>query len=346
MSESQEKVILWIIDQESHAAHLLAQGLQGIDGLSTHVFSEEDGMARALREKPPQICLVNHYAHRSHTFDQLALMQWLSPQTAIIVLVSPGLARQQLVVWREQHALPSLVVLDKPLIQTSLLHAVREQVSRAQEQRDLHQRMAYLNHTQPSARWLETSADMKPGDAVLAEMTVLMTDIRQSTQHIVRQEAKHFLCALNDWLSLQTKIVYAFEGSVVKFTGDGLLAIFEGSAQKLLAVKCAQQILLQQHATALDTGIGIADGLVLGGLIGSDFRYQFDVTGETVHLAARLCSKANAWEAVVERGCMQHIALLDAFSEQQHSFNLRGFSKDISTSILKEKMNHETSMER
>ena len=140
------------------------------------------------------------------------------------------------------------------------------------------------------------------GEDDLFEAAVLFTDMRGSSDLITRTAPREFFRILNASLSAQAECVRGFEGDVVKYTGDGLMAVFRGMGRSSLALRCALALARTcEGDQRLPFGIGVADGLVLAGCVGPDGpgeRRHQDVIGATVHLAARLCAMAGAGEVM------------------------------------------------
>src|SRR5688572_1443498 len=127
----------------------------------------------------------------------------------------------------------------------------------------------------------------------MVEAAILFTDVRRSTALAATLPAPALFEAINRSLSAQAALVRHWHGSVVKFTGDGLMAGFHGRGRAHFALRCA--LALQEnlaHSGDLQIGIGAAEGLVMHGLIGEPGAQLYDVIGATAHLAARLCSAA------------------------------------------------------
>lgn len=140
------------------------------------------------------------------------------------------------------------------------------------------------------------------GDEDLFQAAVLFTDMRGSSDLITRTAPREFFRLLNASLSAQAECVRGFEGDVVKYTGDGLMAVFRGMGRSSLALRCALALARTcERDQRLPFGIGVADGLVLAGFVGPDGpgeRRHHDVIGASVHLAARLCAMAGAGEVM------------------------------------------------
>ncbi len=118
---------------------------------------------------------------------------------------------------------------------------------------------------------------------------------------------------------------------MIKFTGDGLIAAFDGMVRTHRALRCAHQVATggvgDDHR--FQFGIGVAEGLVLNGLVGMEQRWTFDVIGATVHLAARLCSEAVANEVVFPSTLVTRSKYhaMDPLAEERLS--LRGFAAPV-----------------
>src|SRR6478735_11357003 len=148
------------------------------------------------------------------------------------------------------------------------------------------------------------------GGEDLFEAAVLFTDMRGSSDLVTRTAPREFFRLLNASLSAQAECVRGFEGDVVKYTGDGLMAVFRGMGRSSLALRCALALARTcEHEHRLPFGIGVADGPVLAGFVGPDGpteRRHYDVIGATVHVAARLCAMAGSGEVLAT--CAVHAA--------------------------------------
>lgn len=139
-------------------------------------------------------------------------------------------------------------------------------------------------------------------DEDLFEASVLFSDMRGSSDLITRMAPRDFFRLLNGSLSAQADCIRGFGGEVVKYTGDGVMAVFRGMGRASLALRCALELARAcEREAGLPFGIGVADGTVLGGFVGPEGaaeRRHYDVIGATVHLAARLCAMAGAGEVL------------------------------------------------
>lgn len=155
-------------------------------------------------------------------------------------------------------------------------------------------------------------------------VTTLFCDIRGSSL-IAEQLAPHELVLLlNEHFTAMTEILFAYEGTLDKYIGDEIMAIFGAPIQmgdeEFRAVRAAvdmqrrnAELNLRRQSDnrpLLHFGIGIDSGDVIAGYIGSPKRMDFTVVGDRVNTAKRLCDLAGpgkvvvgqqTWEAVKDR---------------------------------------------
>lgn len=135
-----------------------------------------------------------------------------------------------------------------------------------------------------------------------AKVTVLFSDIRNFTTHSERLSPAALVVRLNEYFGAVTEAVFAEEGTIDKFIGDAVMAIFGAplpqSDQAARAVRAGLGMLaalerLNETWRARgweewEIGVGIATGLAVVGNVGSIRRTEFTVIGDTVNLASRL----------------------------------------------------------
>jgi adenylate cyclase len=132
--------------------------------------------------------------------------------------------------------------------------------------------------------------------------TVLFADIRNFTQLSTMMQPEEVVELLNRYFSTMVDIVFKNGGTLDKFLGDGLMALFgvpypidhpeEAAVRTALEMLDALQIMNRELEAKgmlrLDIGVGINAGPVVAGNIGSAQRHEYTVIGDTVNLAARL----------------------------------------------------------
>jgi adenylate cyclase len=140
------------------------------------------------------------------------------------------------------------------------------------------------------------------------QVTVLFADIRNFTSMSEAMAPEAVVEVLNLYFSEMVDLVFKYQGTLDKFVGDALMAVFgvplpipQAATQ---AVKCAlamQRHLKQMQAAGLTPiqgmRIGINTGDAIVGNIGSTKRMDFTVVGDVVNVAARLQELAKELEA-------------------------------------------------
>jgi adenylate cyclase len=143
--------------------------------------------------------------------------------------------------------------------------------------------------------------------------TMLFSDIRGFTSRSETMPAEEIVAMLNDYFERMVEIVFKHEGTLDKFVGDEIMALFgapvSGEDDPVRAVRAALDMLdeLRRFNTereaagkiTFEIGIGINTGNVVAGYIGSSKAMQYTVIGSPVNLAARLCSAATGMQILV-----------------------------------------------
>ncbi len=138
------------------------------------------------------------------------------------------------------------------------------------------------------------------------EITVLFADIRGFTAIAEKLPPERVVALLNDYLAAMTEAVFQHGGTVDKFLGDGLMAVFGAPlayadhATRALACAQAMQTAFRklqprwqaQGVSRLGLGVGLSTGEVIVGNIGSRQRLDYTAIGDAVNTAQRLQSLA------------------------------------------------------
>ncbi len=148
----------------------------------------------------------------------------------------------------------------------------------------------------------------------LRETTVLFSDIRGFTAMSETIPAQEVVDMLNDYFELMVEIIFDNEGTLDKFVGDEIMALFGAPVahgdDPIRAVRTAMTMLdclENEFNTArraagkpeLHIGIGINTGEVVAGYLGSSKALEYTVIGDTVNTGARLCSVAKAGQCII-----------------------------------------------
>jgi class 3 adenylate cyclase len=244
------------------------------------------------------------------------------PKLPVIVITAPGPSLVEVKQW-QQHTGSIDAIVEKPLRHSELEQALSTLVStrRAEERSD---RLARLMPAEAVR-----AADSAERTSMI-EQAVLFTDLRRSTSLAVALGPSLLFERMNAALSTQAQVVRQCGGSVIKFTGDGLMATFRGSGKNHLALRCALALQpLSSAPSALPFGIGVASGLTITGFIGEAEQRHYDVIGATVHLAARLCALAGAGEVITTVQANLHAGVSQDRQKKMGPVTVRGFDTPI-----------------
>ncbi len=144
-------------------------------------------------------------------------------------------------------------------------------------------------------------------------ITVLFADIRGFTSLSENENPEKIVGLLNKYFTAMSDIIFAHGGTLDKYTGDGLMALFgaptatpEDATNALKTAVAMQQRLVNLNVelekegfSRIQTGIGLHTGVATIGYIGSEQRSEYTAIGDTVNLAARLESNALGGQILV-----------------------------------------------
>ena len=134
------------------------------------------------------------------------------------------------------------------------------------------------------------------------QMTVLFSDIRGFTTVSERGEPEEIVHTLNEYFTRMVDIVFTHKGTLDKFVGDMVMALFGAPIDDVNHAEHAVDAALEmidelkrlntqwtaQGRPALDIGIGISTGPMIAGNIGSEAIMSYTVIGDSVNLGSRL----------------------------------------------------------
>ena len=147
-------------------------------------------------------------------------------------------------------------------------------------------------------------------------VTAMFCDIRGFTPMAEQLAPAQLVATLNEHFTAMTEIIFRHQGTLDKFIGDEIMAVFGSPITReddtARAVQAALEMLRCNHELneqrlakglpALAIGIGMATGEVIAGYVGSPDRMEFTVVGDTVNVASRLCSRALGGQLIITDG--------------------------------------------
>jgi adenylate cyclase len=149
--------------------------------------------------------------------------------------------------------------------------------------------------------------------------TILFADIRGFTRMSEKMQPQEVVELLNEYFTLMTDLIFENGGTLDKYLGDGIMAVFGAPLAKpddaLRAAKTAVE--MQQALARLNSnweargrpswrmGVGVNTGPVTAGNIGSSKRMDYTVIGDSVNLSSRLCANAAGAQILVSESTFQ-----------------------------------------
>jgi PAS domain S-box-containing protein len=159
-------------------------------------------------------------------------------------------------------------------------------------------------------RLLSDPASVRLG-GVRQEVSILFADVRGFTSFSERVDPTQLVEVLNRHLNLAAEAVLAEDGTLDKFIGDAVMAIFNAplaqpdhSIRAVRAALAMQRAIAEMHAHSpederLSFGVGIVTGQSVVGNIGSSTLQNYTAIGDSVNLAARLQSTARPGQVLL-----------------------------------------------
>jgi adenylate cyclase len=161
---------------------------------------------------------------------------------------------------------------------------------------------------------------LRPGGAK-SEVTVLFCDICGFTKHAAQADAHDVVDMLNQYFQPLVEVIFRHDGTVDKFVGDAVLAVFGSPEpdpqqhQKAVraavamqeAVRTTSQLRAARSEVSCKMRIGLHCGEVFHGFVGGTDRLEFTVIGDAVNRACRFCEAAGEGEILISQDVFQRV---------------------------------------
>jgi class 3 adenylate cyclase/DNA-binding NarL/FixJ family response regulator len=309
-------VVLSAHDDEEYALALLGRGHSGLAYLLKDRIAQGDELARAIREvhaggSTVDPTIAERLAGRGDAadrdrglLDMMAKGLGYAEIAAELGTTQEAVDRQVTELFRgmaggDGHATAGLVDEFKRLHSA----VVEQTASRNTLASFVPQQLADRLASHP-----ETA--IKPEEV---EVTVLFSDIRGFSTIAEHLEARDVASVVGRHLSAMAEVVTAYGGTIDKFQGDAVMAVFgapeplTGHAER--ALRCAIAMQARQAELNIEgwgveglpemkVGIGVNTGPVIAGTVGGGGRLEYTVVGDAVNVASRLQGEAGGGEIV------------------------------------------------
>jgi class 3 adenylate cyclase/CheY-like chemotaxis protein len=217
----------------------------------------------------------------------------------------------------------------------------RELEQRVAQQVDALERMGRLRRflSPQLAELVVTSGDESFLQSHRRDITVVFCDLRGFTSFAETVEPEDVMRVLGQYHAALGDLVQRFEGTLERFTGDGLMVIFNDplpcpdAPQRAVRMAVAMRGRMEEltaewrdQGYELDFGVGIAQGHATLGRIGFEARQDYSAIGSVTNLAARLCGAAAPRQILISQrvyAAAQDCVIADSVGELE----LRGFAR-------------------
>ena len=173
------------------------------------------------------------------------------------------------------------------------------------------------------------------------EITVVFLDLRGFTAFAETSEPEELMGVLHEYHAEMGRLILAHEGTLERFTGDGMMVFFNDplpmpdAAERAVRMAVAMRdraaelsVGWRRKGYELDLGIGIAKGFATIGAIGFEGRWDYGAIGTVTNLAARLCAEAKPGQILIAPRVLLEIeALLEV--EELGLLTVKGLARPV-----------------
>ncbi len=232
-----------------------------------------------------------------------------------------------------------------------LLRAITSQVDTAIFERLEHRRLRNVLQRSVDHKVIEhllehANENILAGERVV--LSVLFADLRGSTEWAERTQPEELVSSLNQFLGAMTQVIFKYGGTLDKFVGDEVIALFGSpvpmdehayhaaeAALEMQALHDGLRAELAKQGKELPMmGVGISSGEVIAGEFGPPIRTDFTAMGRTMNLGARLCGVAGPGEVYISTATVEMLGER-AIVEMLDAVNLKGIGETVPAYELK-----------
>jgi adenylate cyclase len=189
-------------------------------------------------------------------------------------------------------------------------------------------------------RVISGELEVKKGGQLVQECTVFNSDIRGFTRMSEGAPPESIVEMLNDYFETMVDTLFKYEGTLDKFMGDGIMALWGAPVvhadDALRCVMCSieqMEVLgrfnrrrIELNLPSLAVGIGVHTGPLVAGYIGSSKALSYTVIGDIANTSARLCGIAAAGQIIVSEATLNKLGNKFEYDELPPA-NLKGKEK-------------------
>jgi adenylate cyclase len=230
------------------------------------------------------------------------------------------------VLWLDSETLARFEPADLELVTSIAAHAsmfIEINILGRKIEQEILNRERFSRLLSPNVAEKVLSGEMvvEKGGQLVRECTVFNSDIRGFTPMSEQASPEHIVEILNEYFELMVDTVFKYEGTLDKFMGDGIMALWGAPVthpdDPVRSVQCAIEQLdvlemfnakqIQHNGAPLAIGIGIHTGQVVAGYIGSSRALSYTVIGDTANVSARLCAVAEPGQIIISEATAERL---------------------------------------
>ena len=314
-----------VVDDTPHNVKLLADLLEARGGYRVHTASTGAEALERVEADVPDLVLLDVVMPGMSGYEVCRELR-SRPQTALLPVVmvtalDPGEERIKGIEAGADDFITKPVQTEELLARVASLLRIRSLHDHVQRQADelaewsatLERRVEELSHLEKLKRFfspqLAKVLSSDDGRELLAphrrRVSVVFADLRGFTSFAREAEPEEVMAMLREYHAVMGEQILLYEGTLERFTGDGMMIFFNDpieipepeyrAVQLALAMRDASDRLRpswQRAGWELGLGIGIDCGYATLGLIGFEGRFDYAAIGNVTNLAAHLCAEA------------------------------------------------------
>lgn len=300
----------------SELGYLLLYNAESQEAIEIRTSSQED-----VTQRPEYMNVIQRTSHEALESESIVTYNYLDTVVKSIVAIPLILNSQVMGVFGSINSHdPNGFSKDDGRLLSAITSQVDSAIFERLERRRIRQVLSRSVDPQVLEALLTRADDsLLAGERVV--LTVLFADLRGSTQWAERINPEELVTILNTFLGKMTDIVFKYGGTLDKFVGDEIIALFGSPAKMpdhaLIAGRCAiemqiahQKLIAEFKAQGKELplmGVGISTGEVIAGEFGPPIRTDFTAIGRVMNLGARLCSIAEGEQIIISENTYNDI---------------------------------------
>jgi len=312
-----EKQKIIVIDDEVDIARLLVEELEAAGFSSSFADNGEEGMEKVRKEKP-DLLLLDWKLPDMEGIDICRILKSEEETESIPIIMLTAQSSEKDKIKGFEAGAEDYVT--KPFSSGELLARIRGILKRAKKTKKVVEKEVEKLQKYMPKNLIDKILSAKKMEGERRNVTVLLGDISGFTSMSEKMDPEEVQTMMNECFKFLVSVIYKYEGTVDKFMGDAVMAIFgapiahEDDPQRAVKASIDMQYRLEEFnrekksEVPLKMRIGINSGMVVAGAVGSDMRMDYTVMGDTVNLTSRLETEAEPGQILISESTYTRVA--------------------------------------